>query len=191
MGKAARCTTTARPLTTNSVLARGADVQPTQVDPAEQWRWIPGYEGDYKVSSLGRVWTRPRKGSKGGILKPIPGRKGYLTLRPSRDGRQVMAYVHQIVALAFHGPRTADSPAIRHLDGDNLNNAAVNLAYGTYSQNAYDQVRHGTHPQASKTHCAHGHPYTPENIYVRPSRPNARHCRMCRSLPSHTAKKAA
>jgi hypothetical protein len=33
----------------------------------------------------------------------------------------------------------------------------------------------------SKTHCKQGHPFTPENTYVPPSRPNERHCRICRA----------
>jgi len=34
--------------------------------------------------------------------------------------------------------------------------------------------------QRRKTHCPHGHPYSPENTYSRPSRPNERACRTCR-----------
>lgn len=30
-----------------------------------------------------------------------------------------------------------------------------------------------------KTHCKHGHEYTPENTYCQPSKPNSRRCREC------------
>jgi hypothetical protein len=33
---------------------------------------------------------------------------------------------------------------------------------------------------AAKTHCAHGHRLTPENVYVWPKRPTERHCKTCR-----------
>lgn len=33
--------------------------------------------------------------------------------------------------------------------------------------------------QRNKTHCANGHPYTDDNTYWRPDRPNSRDCRQC------------
>lgn len=38
---------------------------------------------------------------------------------------------------------------------------------------------HGWH-HGSKTHCAQGHPYSPENTYLRPGTTH-RHCRTCRT----------
>lgn len=37
-----------------------------------------------------------------------------------------------------------------------------------------------TAAEAATTHCPQGHPYTPENTYLRPDRPMGRCCRMCR-----------
>jgi HNH endonuclease len=34
---------------------------------------------------------------------------------------------------------------------------------------------------AAKTHCIHGHEFTPENTYAAPSRPQRRDCRVCRA----------
>lgn len=42
---------------------------------------------------------------------------------------------------------------------------------------------------ATKTHCDHGHEFTPENTYVPPSRPNIRDCRTCRK--TNQAKRSA
>jgi hypothetical protein len=36
-----------------------------------------------------------------------------------------------------------------------------------------------TADNASRTHCKYGHPYSGENLYVRPSRPTERECRAC------------
>jgi hypothetical protein len=40
-------------------------------------------------------------------------------------------------------------------------------------------------PQRSRTHCAQGHEYTPENTYIRPGTTH-RHCRTCRTEWSTT-----
>jgi hypothetical protein len=165
-------------------------MQPTQIDPTEQWRPIPGYGDVYQVSSLGRVWSQRRAGSAGGLLRQIVGADGYMLVNPSHGGRQKMARVHLLVASAFHGPRPAGCRDIRHLDGDKLNNSAANLAYGTSSENAYDKVTHGMHHHAKKTHCPYGHPYDEANTYVRPSRPRARNCRAC-GLARDKAKRAS
>lgn len=50
--------------------------------------------------------------------------------------------VHQLVALTFLGPRPKGQE-VRHLDGDPLNNAVTNLAYGTRSENILDVMRIG------------------------------------------------
>lgn len=36
--------------------------------------------------------------------------------------------------------------------------------------------------QPRKTHCKHGHEYTPDNVYVDPRRPKSRFCRTCRKI---------
>ena len=41
--------------------------------------------------------------------------------------------------------------------------------------------------RASRTHCARGHAYTPENTYFSRKRPNSRNCRACRA--ASTAKR--
>ncbi|MDX3713446.1 HNH endonuclease signature motif containing protein [Streptomyces europaeiscabiei] len=72
--------------------------------------------------------------------------------------------MHQIVAAAFLGPRP-DGHDVRHLDGNPLNSALSNLSYGTRSENELDKARHGTNPNARKTHCPQGHPYDEANTY--------------------------
>jgi hypothetical protein len=44
---------------------------------------------------------------------------------------------------------------------------------------------------AKRTHCIHGHEFTPENIIRRPSRPNARDCRTCAIARMRRARAAA
>ena len=58
----------------------------------------------------------------------------------ARGNRHVA--IHRAVCEAWHGPG-GDLDA-RHLDGDSLNNAATNLAWGTRTENMADAKRHGT-----------------------------------------------
>jgi hypothetical protein len=52
-------------------------------------------------------------------------------------------YVHQVMCETFHGPRPAGCE-VRHLDGNQSNNAADNLAWGSRKQNHADKRTHGT-----------------------------------------------
>jgi len=145
---------------------------------SEDWRPVPEYEGIYLVSNLGRVLSAPRRRTRGGVLRPKLNKRGYLAVNLVAEGKQRTHEIHRLVASAFLGPRPEGSE-VRHLDGDSLNCRIGNLSYGTRSENNLDRGRHGTDPQACKTHCPQGHPYTGENIRRIPSRPTARYCRAC------------
>jgi hypothetical protein len=119
----------------------------------EGWRKIPGVSLDYEVSDLGRVRSFKRyRGSAARILATPANASGHL--RVCLDGQARL--VHQLVALAFIGDRP-DGMEVRHLDGDETNNQLANLRYGTHGENMHDQVRHGTHYMATRTHCPRQH----------------------------------
>lgn len=149
----------------------------------EEWRPVVGFEGQYEVSSLGRVksvarWSAHvgagRRWIKEFIRKPTLGKRGYLCLL--FPGNRNL-YVHRLVGDAFLGPMP-DGLQTRHLNGDHLDNRVENLRYGTASENREDQVRHGTHTVAARTHCKHGHEFTPENTLPRTDG-RGRRCRAC------------
>ncbi len=142
---------------------------------SEQWLPIPGYERTYMVSSEGRVWSKPRRRTKGGLLSVHVGKRGYPLVSLVQDGIQKTREVHRLVALAFIGPRP-EGREVRHLDGNCLRPHVDNLAYGTRSENQYDLVAHGRHVTAGKTHCPQGHPYDEENTRLYQGR---RYCRTC------------
>jgi hypothetical protein len=116
---------------------------------SEEWR--PVLDGYYEVSSLGNVrrakaGVNPWATSIGKILRPqLAGRKGkkYLRVGVHIDGRVSYVYVHQLIALAFFGPRPHGHD-INHKDLDRLNNCASNLEYITRSENHKHAMRvHG------------------------------------------------
>lgn len=137
-----------------------------------EMRDIPGFEGRYRVSSHGQV-TNVRSGR---TLKHFVDNWGYLRVDLFVDGKRHARRVHVLVATAFIGPRP-DGLEIRHLDGVRTNCDLGNLAYGTRSENRYDEVAHGNHPQAAKTHCNSGHEFTDEN--TRRNKYGRRVCRTC------------
>ena len=142
---------------------------------AEEWRPVR-WQSKYEVSSMGRVRSNSRAVPR--ILKPQVGRSGYAHVALGRQ--LVNISVHSLVADAFLGEKLPHL-VVRHLDGNKLNNAAANLAYGTVSQNALDSIEHGTHAEARKTHCEHGHAFDGANTryYRRPSGRISRACRAC------------
>lgn len=152
--------------------------------PGETWKALPGYEDRYEVSDLGRVWSiwNPEFPRTGVLMRPNVDAKGYHLLTIWRDGRNRKIGVHRLVMWTFVGPQPRGIE-VRHLDGNPANNRLSNLRYGTSSENAADKAIHGTDHNANKTHCIAGHPYSPENTYIRPS--GGRTCRACKRARWH------
>lgn len=119
----------------------------------ETWKDIPGYEGKYQVSNLGRVkslsrlinganqfsfyaWTsrerilRPGRHDKGGHLS--------IMLNSPRK----CCLVHQLVVRAFVGEKP-EGNVVLHVNGDPCDNRLENLRYDTQSENVLDVYRQG------------------------------------------------
>lgn len=88
----------------------------------EEFRDIPGYEGMYEVSNLGRV----RRDGK--ILKPSKNKKGYLQVSLCKNGTKKNARIHRLVAQSFIS-NPQNLPQINHKDEDKTNNAVENLEW--------------------------------------------------------------
>lgn len=95
----------------------------------ETWRDIPGYEGRYQVSNLGRLWSKER-----GLLSPFLSRGGYLVATLQRNGKRYGTGVHRLVAQAFI-PNPEDKPQINHKNGIRTDNRPENLEWVTCSEN--------------------------------------------------------
>lgn len=141
----------------------------------ERWLPVPGYEGRYEVSDLGRVRSTRRTG----IMRPAnvrasaqPNGKPFWQIK-LWDGECYTGFVvSRLVLTAFVGP-CPDGMEACHWDDDPNNNALSNLRWDTRSANVLDQVRNGNHACARKQECDLGHPLD----YVRPR--GGRRCRRC------------
>jgi len=118
----------------------------------ELWTSIPGYEGFYEISSLGNARSLTRfvpygrhQGMtyKGKDLKLFVS-GSYLSVKLARAGITRTVYVHELVLLAFAGPRPVMKGRceIRHLNGDKFCNVLPNLTYGTPKENQADRKLH-------------------------------------------------
>lgn len=122
----------------------------------EVWKPIPGYDGAYEVSNLGRVKSLRRyiqrvshlgnahlKLIHERILSPGVQKCGYLTVMLSDDlGKKTSWLIHKLVLLAFVGPPPKGLWGL-HKDGFPSNCVLENLHYGTPTRNIQDVVFHG------------------------------------------------
>lgn len=101
----------------------------------EEWKDVVGYEGLYKVSSLGRVKRlRLRTKLMSEYCNLSHCSDGYLRIRLTRRGVHKAHYVHRLVAIAFIGNEEC-KPFINHKNGVKNDNVMPNLEWCTTSEN--------------------------------------------------------
>ena len=173
------------------------------VIPPETWKPVVGYEGIYRISSHGQVESLPRvtpdgKHLRGRMMKLHPGSQGRLEVNLTKNGKQKVRRVHQLVMEAFAEP-PEPGQEIRHLDGDNTNNRWApgeteeevranggNLFYGTHARNMADMVEHGrARPRTPE--CPKGHLYDDENTGWHDGHKFCRQCNNERGLARYHA----
>ena len=97
-------------------------------------RAITGYNGNYFVSDDGVVFSRPRRGSKGGALLQQLNSNGYLCVDLRLGKKKKKELVHRLVALAFlENPE--NKLCVNHKDGNKKNNSVENLEWCSHSDN--------------------------------------------------------
>ena len=105
----------------------------------EIWKDIPGYEGLYQVSSLGRVKSLDRliKGKyilKGIILKPSYGGNKYPSVNFWIDKKYKTFTIHRLVAVSFiENPKNLKF--VNHINGNKYDFNISNLEWCTHKQN--------------------------------------------------------
>lgn len=110
----------------------------------ECWRWVPGYEGWYQVSTRGRVrsvgrWVVYADGRRqfyrGRILRPGRDNLGYLRVMLSRDGKPRNFLIHRLVAMAWLD-NPEGKPEVNHLDENPSNPDVFNLSWASAKENS-------------------------------------------------------
>lgn len=117
----------------------------------ELWRDIPGYEGLYQASNLGRIRSAPGKTTssarykvrvwKTRIICPKKEKRcrnsnGYTDERVElwKDGTHKTMLVSRLVAMAWV-PGFSDEMTVNHINGNPLDNSALNLEWVTREEN--------------------------------------------------------
>lgn len=113
----------------------------------EIWKPIPGYEGHYQASNLGRI--RSFKYNEVRIKKPFITRIGYCILQLSQNNVKKCSGVHRLVWIAFNGP-IPEGMQINHLNEIKSDNRLENLSLCT----AMENTNYGTrNKRISEKHC--------------------------------------
>lgn len=106
--------------------------------------WRPIVDGYYEVSDNGRI-RRARPGKNTVVGRELTRTKmtnGYLKVSPVVAGKNVLMYVHDLVAAAFIGPKPLGA-CVNHIDGDKSNNRVANLEYVSHTENMAHAARTG------------------------------------------------
>lgn len=106
----------------------------------EEWKAVPGYEGIYYVSNLGRILVKKRivertiNGTRSEyelperILTGTVDFRGYIHVRLSKPETKIKLFkIHSLVVRVFLGNYDSNLYEVHHKDGNRKNNRLDNL----------------------------------------------------------------
>ena len=122
----------------------------------EEWKPVKGSDGWYEVNNQGEVrsWISGNKhkrtrSKKPRLLKAAIGPNGRPQVSVIYNFKRRIKRIHLLVAESFLGLRP-DKMMCCHKNGNNQDNRADNLYWGTQKENMADARRHGTLTVGSK-----------------------------------------
>jgi hypothetical protein len=116
----------------------------------EEFRDIPGYEGLYQVSNLGRVKSFKRKNEK--ILSDKPQSNGYVAIALTKDKVVTMTLAHRLVMLTFNQDKNLDNQEVNHINGIKTDNRLENLEWCTHAENMQHAWKTGLKNEKGENH---------------------------------------
>jgi len=114
----------------------------------EEFRDIPGYEGLYQISNLGRVKSFHFK--KETILIPI--KSTYLMINLSKNKKIKTFLIHRLMMLTFNPDCNFEGAVVNHRNGIKTDNRLDNLEWCTQLQNIQHSRETGLNRNIGNTH---------------------------------------
>lgn len=110
-----------------------------------QWKWAPGWDGEYAVSSDGRIASCGKKNWTGiRLLKLTPSPDyGYIHVTLFSGGKREGWMVHKLVLTTFVGPQP-DGHQCDHINNNRSDNRVENLQWVTPFQNLQFRQERGS-----------------------------------------------
>ena len=125
----------------------------------EIWKDVKGYEGLYKISNRGKVYSFYTNK----ILKNSKSIDGYYRVYLRKNKKRKFASIHRLVAEAFI-PNPNDLPQVNHKDENKKNNNVYNLEWCDCKYNANYGTRNKRGSNSKKKAIEQ---YTKDNKLIR------------------------
>lgn len=114
----------------------------------EIWKTVPGFNGKYQASNIGRVrslWFRHGMRKIPKLMTPCLHHKGYKRVCLSKDGKAKSYSIHRLVLISFKGEKNGFQVA--HNNGIRIDNRIENLRWVTPRENSLDRIKHNNSGQ--------------------------------------------
>lgn len=105
----------------------------------EKWLDIKGFNGQYQISSYGRV--KSFKQNKKGKILAFGSSGKYFTVCLRKDGKPINYYIHRLVAEHFLADTYNTTLQVNHKDENPHNNNVENLEWITFEENLHYGTR--------------------------------------------------